>query len=120
LESIVTFPAHAMKWVLLQHLSGSRAPRLDVFSVTRHARLTLGRDPIVEIRFDARLEPKVGRWHARLVRCDDASFCFDLVDLDSLHGTYLNDVRVQGHRRLVSGDLIQLGPDGPRLRFVLQ
>lgn len=73
--------------------------------------LDIGRDPDNDLVL--RL-PTVSREHARIVPRDGG---FELLDLHSSHGTFVNGERVDGVRRLQSGDEIDVG--GEALRFVL-
>jgi EmrB/QacA subfamily drug resistance transporter len=51
-------------------------------------------------------DPQVSRRHA-LVRPVDATF--EIADLDSINGTFVNGERITTPRRLVDGDLLRLG-----------
>lgn len=106
-----------VEWIVLQHLTGIDAPRLDVFCAVRQASVTLGRDPACDVRFDAHREDSVGRRHAQIVRGDGDRPWYRLLDLDAQHGTYVNGARVIGHVILSPGDVIQVGSCGPQLRF---
>ena len=108
-----------MEWIVLQHLTGIDAPRLDVFCAMRQPSVMLGRDHACDVRFDALREDMVGRRHARIMRNDGERASYRLVDLDAQQGTFVNGARVDGQSALVSGDVIQVGRDGPLLRFEL-
>jgi signal transduction histidine kinase len=62
----------------------------------------LGREPgnAIQIR-----DSEVSRRHAEVVQADDA---FELVDLGSSNGTFVNERRIEKHT-LASGDRVQLG-----------
>ncbi len=63
-------------------------------------------------------EPTVSRHHALLLR-DDA--VYQIVDLSSTHGTYVNGERVEERAVLKGGDVIQLGSvHATKLSFRLQ
>jgi len=83
-------------------------------ATTEHAlesgSLSLGRDEGCDVRFDAAL-PQVSRRHARI---DATPEGFRLTDLGSTNGTLINREPVTD-RLLRSGDVVQFGPDGPRL-----
>jgi RsiW-degrading membrane proteinase PrsW (M82 family) len=76
--------------------------------------LTIGRDAGCGLRFESLTE--ISRRHATLAR--DASG-FVLADAGSTNGTLLNG-RTVGAAAVRDGDLIQLGPRGPRLRVALR
>jgi len=61
--------------------------------------------------------PLVSRRHARIVREEQAGGpVFVIIDLESSHGTWVNDARVDRHV-LRPGDRISLGRNGIELRF---
>jgi len=64
----------------------------------------IGRDPDSAVWVDA---PVVSRRHARIV-IGAASVTIE--DLGSHNGTYVNDERCDGVRRLAHGDQIRVGP----------
>lgn len=65
--------------------------------------VTLGRSPVATVMID---DPEVSRLHARCAPVDGA---FELEDLQSRNGTYVNGERISRHR-LALGDKIRLGP----------
>ena len=83
--------------------------RLDVESV-----LVLGRSDADVIIDDS----EMSRRHA-LVRCGDDGF--EIEDLDSLNGTFVNGQRIEAATPLATGDVVRLGKtvlevDGPATR----
>jgi PAS domain S-box-containing protein len=64
----------------------------------------VGRSPEVHVRL---LEEGVSRRHARIARSPEGKF--ELTDLGSTNGTYLNGARLSGPGRLEEGDRVQLG-----------
>ncbi|XP_032239699.2 forkhead-associated domain-containing protein 1 isoform X1 [Nematostella vectensis] len=57
--------------------------------------------------------PSIERQHARLMY-DEGQGCYVLEDLNSGHGTYVNEMRVQNAAvRLAPGDVIRFGYDNP-------
>ncbi len=64
---------------------------------------TIGRSSRADLRID---QESVSRKHAQVVGLQKD---FELVDLGSTNGTYVNDRRVKGKRRLKHGDLIKFG-----------
>jgi RsiW-degrading membrane proteinase PrsW (M82 family) len=75
--------------------------------------LVIGRDAACGLRFDSVAE--VSRRHATLA-CEAARFV--LADAGSTNGTLLNG-RPVDTRAVRDGDVIQLGPRGPRLRVAI-
>ena len=77
-------------------------------------RVSLGRDPLCDIRFDPTLDTDVSARHAELREERGAII---IRDANSTNGTYVNGERVRGERELRDGDIIQLGAGGPKLRY---
>lgn len=75
--------------------------------------LSIGRDPSSDLVLDAHGDQSVS-WHH--LRIDHQTEGFTLTDCDTVNGTLLNGKPVT-HSLLENGDLIQLGPGGPRLRI---
>src|SRR3954463_2410583 len=65
--------------------------------------VTIGRIPEVELRVD---HSSVSRKHARIL-VDRGEI--RISDLDSHNGTWVNGVRVDGNRVLMTGDVIAIG-----------
>lgn len=64
----------------------------------------VGRSPEAQVRL---LEEGVSRKHARIIRSPEGKF--EVTDLGSTNGTYLNGTRLAGPGRLDEGDRVQLG-----------
>lgn len=88
-------------------------PRTGEVITVENGPFTLGRDPRCNLQFDPQQELMVSGRHARLTALPDDGW--ELVDTSS-NGTFVNGTRVQ-RTRLRSGDIIELGPGGPHLRF---
>jgi S1-C subfamily serine protease len=108
-----------MERLILRHLKGSKTGTSEEFPLDSVTELTLGRDPIAQVRFDADKDDLVGRQHARITRDPNDPVRFTLTDLNSRNGTFLNKLRIVGNVPLVPGDVIQLGAGGPEVRFDL-
>lgn len=81
------------------------------------ARLSLGRDPRCDLRFDSTADTEVSARHAEIVVENDRVM---VRDANSTNGVYVNGTRVRGEQRLADGDVIRLGARGPKLRFETQ
>ncbi len=74
-----------------------------VFSLSA-ATTTIGRNPDNDIVAD---EGRVSRYHAQIVRVDAA---YRIEDLDSLNGTFVNEVQLRGAQQTLNdGDIIRVG-----------
>src|SRR5437867_675853 len=108
-----------MNKILIRHLGGDRAQQADEFAAFGFRELIVGRDPTAQVRFDPDRDDLVSRQHLKIVADPNVPNAFQVVDLQSRNGTYLNRQRVFGSQRVSSGDVIQLGPGGPEIRFEL-
>jgi len=97
------------------------APRLEWAEIPQHPEvlslaspeILIGRLAEADIVLSHRL---VSRRHARFVREGDAWF---VIDLQSSHGTFVNEKRVD-RQQLKPHDRIRLGPDGVEFRFLTE
>src|SRR5579859_3225755 len=106
-----------MQKIVIRHLSGARADQVDEFPVSGAQELIVGRDALASVKFDPDLDDLVSRQHVKIVRDPADSEGFQLVDLQSRNGTFLNQTRVYGVVRLSHDDVVQLGAGGPEFRF---
>jgi S1-C subfamily serine protease len=108
-----------MERIILRHLKGSKSGAVEEFARNSVTELTIGRDPMAQIRFDPDKDDLVGRQHARIQADPKDPTKYTVTDLNSRNGTFLNKLRVVGTMPLVPGDVIQLGAGGPELQFDL-
>lgn len=101
--------------IMFRHISGSRATQVDVVPLGAHRELILGRAPSAAVRFDPVHDRDVGRHHARISWSDAKPVIFEIADLKSRNGTYVNGRLITAPMRLNPGDLIQLGGHGPEV-----
>lgn len=94
-----------------RYLDGASADRVRV-SASDFA--TIGRHPGSDVPFDPEQDLLVSVRHAAVFKQGGS---FMVRDLGSTNGTFVNGSRVQGDRPLEPGDVIQLGPNGPRIEF---
>jgi RsiW-degrading membrane proteinase PrsW (M82 family) len=82
--------------------------------------VTLGREPTCNIVVDSQIHGMVSRHHAK-VRPSTVNLgnvpAWEVCDLDSANGTYVNGQQLHGCQRLQPGDTISLGQNGVRFRF---
>jgi len=95
------------------HLSGSNRGRRETVS---RGLIRIGTASDCALRLSAVEDRGVSPHHAQ-IRFEDCAFL--LTDLGSPAGTFVNGVQVT-EVILQDGDLIELGPGGPRLRFHLR
>ena len=100
--------------VVLEVLSGSlKGRRMEAEPGTR---VVIGRNPDAGLRFDPDVDLDVSGLHAEL---GTGAGGWEIRDLGSTNGTWVNGVEIGATRVLEDGDEIRFGRDGPRVRFRL-
>lgn len=99
-----------------RHLTGARATQIDEIFLDKERELILGRGAASAIRFDPQLDIRVGRQHARILWTGEEPAQFELEDMKSRNGTFVNGRMITTPVRLSSGDIIQLGALGPEVQ----
>lgn len=79
-------------------------------------RISVGRHPSSELRFDAARDLEVSAQHAVILRRGHVWF---VRDLGSKNGTFVNGARTQGDHALSAGDRLSFGTGGPSVVFLL-
>ena len=118
--------------IVFHYLRGQKQGISEVFPLSIFgSELKIGRDAVCDVRFDAFLETEVSRHHASLhwhaveseskdgssqEQAENAALRFELVDLISSNGTFVNNQRIEHACALQSGDLIEFGRRGPVVR----
>ena len=108
-----------MHRIRLRYVTGPKADQTEVHPLTRHASLSLGRDPGCDVRFHPTQDTVVSRNHAMIEWTLESPPLFRISDLLSSNGTFLNGRRIGRSVLLRAGDRIQLGTGGPILEFSL-
>jgi FHA domain len=106
-----------MQKLLIRHLGKAHGDRVEEFGEDFGQELILGRDNSAQIRFDPDRDDLVSRQHSKIIRDPANPGYFQLVDLQSRNGTFLNRQRIYSPVRLNHNDVIQLGAGGPEVRF---
>jgi serine protease Do len=109
-----------MQRIVLRHLSGSKANQVEEFPLNHFNELVLGRDPSASVKYDPDRDDLVSSLHAKITPDSGDSNQFNLTDLNSRNGTFVNKQRIVGTSKLTPGDLVQLGPGGPEFKFDLE
>jgi S1-C subfamily serine protease len=101
---------------VIKHVSGSKINQVEEFDFNKKE-LTMGRVAGSDIQYDPEKETIVSREHAKIVKADDSTLKFTIVDNNSRNGVFVNKVRVKGSMPLEPGDTVQLGNNGPSFSF---
>jgi serine protease Do len=106
--------------ILIRHLAGSKANRIEQFQLDGAHELIIGRGPAANVMFDAELDDTVSRRHAiiKIMRNDRLSF--RIADLGSSNGVRVNGRSVQAEQDLLPDDIVELSPGGPAFRIAVE
>ncbi len=106
--------------VIIEHLSGSKAHRIEPFPMDGLTELSIGRTPGSSIVYDTGRDDAVSRDHAviRVQQGDEPRF--RIMDKGSKNGTLLNDQPITAEQEILPGDTVELGRGGPKFRFDVQ
>jgi S1-C subfamily serine protease len=100
--------------IIVEHVGGAKAGERHVFDDPQVIRF--GRHPSNEVQFDAYKDLDASSRHAELRITGDK---LTLVDVGSSNGTLVGSERV-AERALASGDEVQFGAGGPRVRITVE
>ena len=90
------------------------------FSLVAPQAMVIGRDPQCQILLDSESYGGVSRRHAEVRPSSTSSSGWQVCDLSSANGTYVNGRQLTGCRGLAIGDRISLAQAGPHFIFGLQ
>jgi RsiW-degrading membrane proteinase PrsW (M82 family) len=108
----------------LKQISADRPnrDREEIVATLGDRSITLGRDPNCEVEIDVNIYGTVSRRHAEIrpITTKGKFKGWEICDLDSANGTFINDRRLYSCYPLKHGDRIQLTQDGPKFVFELE
>ena len=96
---------------------------LPLYVLSEYQEVTIGRDPSCQVALDPNYFVIVSRRHAAirpLQPLGNGLPYWEICDLNSANGTYLNGQYLQGCHQLKTGDRIELGKNGPLFIFECQ
>ena len=102
--------------IIIKNLNAKKAGVTEEFAVAGRQELSIGRDPSCDLKFDPN-DDLVSRRHARIALPATDGADYQVADLGSRNGTFVNKQRIFGPVKLGCGDIIQLGPGGPEFEF---
>ncbi|MEI6063640.1 MAG: PrsW family glutamic-type intramembrane protease, partial [Pseudanabaena sp. ELA748] len=96
--------------------------RSEIIATLGDRSITLGRDPTCEIVIDMNLYGSVSRRHAEIrpIFRQQELLGWEICDLRSANGTFVNDRRLDGCQRLQHGDRLRLTAHAPQFVFELE
>lgn len=104
-----------LRQVPVQGAVGTTASKYQLSEIMEVA---IGRDQNCQIAVESIAHGMVSRRHATVRPVTTGNFPrWEICDLNSANGTYLNGTRLQGCQTLETGDRISLGIDGPEFIF---
>ncbi len=101
--------------IVVQHITGSKQGMTENFNTQS---LSIGRDPTNDLSFDPSVDLDVSSRHAQVNVIPGQGF--QLVDLGSTNGTYVNGQKVNGAIPLQNGSLVEFGKNGVKVQFRFQ
>lgn len=105
---------------VLRQLPSINSPTSEDVTYPLLGEMIIGRDPRCQIVLDSMVHGGVSRQHAQVSPVVGMPNTWQVCDLSSANGTYLNGQRLQGCRVLHPGDRIVLGQNGPEFVFERQ
>jgi hypothetical protein len=107
-------------WIVIKHVAGPQAHRIDQFALDGTKELTVGRSRGANVVFDGPLEDAVSRRHALIRVARDGTPRFTITDLGSVNGVRVNGQAIAGERALRPDDVIELSPGGPAFSIAVE
>lgn len=104
---------------VLRQIAPGGIASVEFYPLPMDGSVILGRDPVCQIVLDSRSYKGVSRQHAQITPVPDGEAVWQVSDLNSSNGTYVNGCRIKGEERLHEGDRISLGKRGPQFIFEL-
>lgn len=92
----------------------------ETYALTPALAMLIGRDPRCQIILDSQTFSGVSRQHVQVSPSQTALSGWQVCDLNSANGTYINGRRIYGCNDLQWGDRIMLSQDGPQFVFELR
>ena len=104
-----------LRQVSAKGAAGSPASRYQLFE---DGEMVIGRDRNCQIALESIAHGMVSRRHAAVRPLTQGTWTrWEICDLNSANGTYINGQKLQGCQTLETGDRISLGQDGPEFIF---
>jgi cell division protein FtsB len=102
--------------ILIKHLTGTLSGKSESFDSTENRELLVGRDAECAVKYDEDRDDLVSHQHLKIIANPSSPSGFNIVDLKSRNGTFVNRQRVATSACLKHLDVVQLGAGGPEFR----
>jgi RsiW-degrading membrane proteinase PrsW (M82 family) len=110
-----SYPHDARLWHIPR---GSQVPS-ECYTLPHQGEFQIGRDPRCQVVFSSQFYGEVSRQHVKICPVLGSQGDWQVFDLNSSNGTYVNHERVYHSQTLQHGDVISLGRQGPQFLFEL-
>lgn len=104
--------------ILIRHTEGPKKGQTEKFTVTSTLEIRIGRGDANTIAFDL-ADDTISREHCRIKVNAMLPDTYEITDLQSKNGTYVNGKAITEKTTLMAGDTVRLGKEGPSLEFDL-
>ena len=99
-------------------IKGAAQVQVEKYQLSQTHEVAIGRDRNCQIALESIAYGMVSRRHATIRPLAKGTFPrWEICDLSSANGTYINGIKLQGCQTLEMGDRISLGIDGPEFIF---
>lgn len=106
--------------IIIRHIAGAKINRIDPFALADTKEIAFGREAGSTVTYDSPKDDVVSRRHAILRVKKDDPLTFELEDLKSSNGTFVNNERVTGTTEILPEDTVEFGKGGPKFTFDVQ
>lgn len=104
--------------LIIRHQDGPKKGKIEKFAVNNQLEIRIGRGDANTIAFDLS-EDAISREHCRIKVNPLLPDTYEITDLQSKNGTYVNGKVIMEKTVLMAGDVIRLGKEGPSMEFDL-
>jgi serine protease Do len=108
----------AQTTILFRHTDGPKKGQTEKFTAAPDMEIRIGRGPTNQVAFDPAIDT-ISRDHCSIKVNSSVPDTYEITDLKSKNGTYVNGKSITEKIALVAGDIIKLGKEGPTIEFDL-
>ncbi len=104
--------------ILIRHMDGTKAGQVDKFTSAPDFEIRIGRGQSNNIAYELS-DDSISREHCRIKVNPLLPDTYEITDLQSKNGTFVNGKAITEKTTLFANDIIRLGKEGPSLEFDL-